>query len=278
MGCKSGLISALMFMILLGCGGLYVYLDVRKEQLRQRKAIDKELILEHSENAQPTLRRPNRPPRLPETDEEIVAEFFDVNVLDETSYPEYEAVKQKPNVGLCFSGGGSRSFEATLGYLRGLLDADLLKYVRYLSSVSGGSWANAVFSYHDEDVVTLEELLGTFTPPEKITASILRGIPLKSARGFPVRTNLVSVVLGELLIKGTPPEDIWVKAIHETFLRKAGISIDALPAWNRQNVAKTLAQNPDLLNHYNFRVPCSGRANCDNIPFPIMNNAMLGEW
>jgi len=78
------------------------------------------------------------------------------------------------------------------------------------------------------------------------------------------------------LIKGTPPEDIWVKAIHETFLRKAGISIDALPAWNRQNVAKTLAQNPDLLNHYNFRVPCSGRANCDNIPFPIMNNAMLG--
>ncbi len=41
----------------------------------------------------------------------------------------------KANVGLAFSGGGTRSASATLGQLRALTHLDLLKNVRYISCV-----------------------------------------------------------------------------------------------------------------------------------------------
>jgi Patatin-like phospholipase len=212
---------------------------------------------------------------VPPANQFVDVEFFDVNLNEKTSFPEYESLKHKANVGLCFSGGGSRSFEATLGYLKGLLDADLLKHVRYISSVSGGSWANTVFSYHDESIVTLRELLCQWTPPEKLTKSKLNHISPKCARGYPVRSDLIANVLKELLIKQTEPSDIWVRAIHETFLKPAGIGIRDLPAWSRDDVSRTLARNPHLLNDIEFRPPCSAKINCD-MPFPIINTAMLG--
>ena len=92
-----------------------------------------------------------------------------------------------------------------------------------------------------------------------------------------MKTNLIAVVLTELLLRGTNPEDIWVRSIHKTFLEKAGITMGALPAWTREQAAHVLARNPHLLGRAEFRVPCSAQANCENIPFPIMNNAMLGE-
>lgn len=284
---KSAAVTAGVLLLIGGLlwGGVSFVLQARKEHLRQRHAIDKELIKDVTESVriprtgddELILAGGRRKPRLPETNEALSARFFHVDVQDETTYPEYEAIKNKPNVGLCFSGGGARSFEASLGYMRALLDADLLKYVRYISSVSGGSWANAVFSYHDEEVVTLNELLGEYTPPDLMTRQGMRGIPFSSARGYPVKTNLIAVVATELLLKGTPVEDVWVKAIHEVFLKKAGIGMYDLPAWNRATVAETVARNPNLMNDLQFRMPCSGKSNCQNFPFPIMNNAMLGE-
>jgi len=262
--------------------GLHAVLDVRKASLLGDVKSDKELIKDHTEGTvdepgDALLRGSRRKPRLPETKEALLARFYHVDVFDEATYPEYEAIKHKPNVGICLSGGGARSFEASLGYLRALLDADLLKYVRYISSVSGGSWANAVFTYHDEEVVKLNDLLGSYTPPERMTRQGMRGIPLNSARGYPVYSNMIGVVASELLLKGTPVEDVWVKAVHEVFLKKAGIGIYDLPAWSKTYVAEAVARNPDMMNDLTFRMPCSGStATCHNIPFPIMNNAMLG--
>jgi len=213
-----------------------------------------------------------------EESDTVLAEFFDVDVSNASSYPEYEDIKHKPSVGMCFSGGGSRSFEVTLGYLRGLLDANLLRYVRYTSSVSGGSWANAVFTYHDESVVTLRELLGDWTPPERMTLNRMRYMSPKSARGFPVKADLIGNIAVELLVKKTSAEDIWVKAIHETFLKPAGIPFNAIPAWNSRDAARVLARNPHLLDNVEFRLPCSGRTPCEDVPFPIINMAMLGKF
>lgn len=113
------------------------------------------------------------------------------------SFPELELpeVLAKSDSGVAFSGGGIRAYTLTLGFLRGLLDAELLQvlarklqpntptaaclvlspaalllsflfvsfflnvfflnlffllqHVRYVSGVSGGAWATAVFTYYD---------------------------------------------------------------------------------------------------------------------------------
>jgi hypothetical protein len=52
----------------------------------------------------------------------------------------YERAAKSGLIGLCFSGGGIRSASFNLGVLQGLAELDLLKYVDYLSSVSGGGY------------------------------------------------------------------------------------------------------------------------------------------
>ncbi len=55
-------------------------------------------------------------------------------------------VTEGPTLGLTFSGGGFRATFAALGVLRMLSDVGLLGNVRYVSSVSGGSLANAMLA------------------------------------------------------------------------------------------------------------------------------------
>ena len=57
-----------------------------------------------------------------------------------------DSVPVAPPFAVAISGGGFRATLAGLGTLRFLADADLLGRVRYLSSVSGGSLANALVS------------------------------------------------------------------------------------------------------------------------------------
>jgi hypothetical protein len=70
----------------------------------------------------------------------------------------------RPNTGIAFSGGGTRSAAATLGYIRGLNELNLLDNVRYVSCVSGGSWACTPFIYLPGDW-TDETFLGQSIPP-----------------------------------------------------------------------------------------------------------------
>ena len=193
-------------------------------------------------------------------------------------FPEQKFLTSKRNVGVSMSGGGSRSFTSALGYYRGLLDLQLLKDIKYISSVSGGTWATVATMFMDprKTGVSLAEFLGEPTHPEKMTARTLREPPAtRSARSFPVVQDLTWIVAEELLLLGSAPEDVWVKSIHRVFLKPAGIPFRALPAWNREQASKTLVNNPDLLNDVTFALPCGGMEPCD-VPFPIINTAMLG--
>eukprot|EP01047_Picozoa_sp_COSAG01_P044772 COSAG01_NODE_4075_length_5381_cov_2.647103_7_plen_188_part_00 len=64
-------------------------------------------------------------------------------------FPELRdpSVSARPNAGLAFSGGGLRSYVASLGYLRALIEAGLLPHARYIGGVSGGSWATVRSSW-----------------------------------------------------------------------------------------------------------------------------------
>jgi NTE family protein len=61
--------------------------------------------------------------------------------------PEKTVEVSDLRIALCLSGGGSRAFAFHLGCLRALHRLDLLKSVRVISTVSGGSVIGAMYSY-----------------------------------------------------------------------------------------------------------------------------------
>jgi hypothetical protein len=78
-------------------------------------------------------------------------------------FPESAKVSSRGDLGVAFSGGGTRSATASLGQLRGLQRIGWLKqHVRYISAVSGGGWAAVPYTYSK---LLDEKLLGLPTDP-----------------------------------------------------------------------------------------------------------------
>jgi hypothetical protein len=88
---------------------------------------------------------------------------------DTTSPPEAKRldVTRKASLGIAFSGGGTRSASATIGELRGLQANGWLDSVRYVTAVSGGSWAAVPFTFYQGD--DLYTLLGKGTALDPFT-------------------------------------------------------------------------------------------------------------
>ena len=65
----------------------------------------------------------------------------------------YDAAAREKMFGLCLSGGGIRSATFSLGILQAFAQADLLKSISYLSTVSGGGYIHQWFAswIHNED-------------------------------------------------------------------------------------------------------------------------------
>ena len=118
---------------------------------------------------------------------EIDPAFWNTTTPAETA-PEREtlAALRKFDVGIAFSGGGTRSASATVGQLRGLEQNGWLARVRYMTAVSGGSWAAVPYTYSRK--IPLAELLGDTKPLdpktiETIPAGLLADRIVKSGLG-----------------------------------------------------------------------------------------------
>jgi len=103
-------------------------------------------------------------------------------------------------VGVAISGGGSRSLSAAMGQLRALRHLGHLDDVLFISSVSGGTWASAAFTYlpaefDDDDFLGLPVL-----DPGKLTVDQHPGEPNEQALDFlpPHNLGVVPTRLGFL--------------------------------------------------------------------------------
>lgn len=100
----------------------------------------------------------------------FTAEFFPLPLVNVPSHEHNlkERASAANFVGVCFSGGGSRALSAAMGQLRGLKYLNLLDDVFFISSVSGGTWASATYTYlppqYDDD-----DFLGLVVDPGKLT-------------------------------------------------------------------------------------------------------------
>lgn len=65
----------------------------------------------------------------------------------------------EPRIGLAISGGGFRAACFGLGCLRALHDQDLLRYVRVISGISGGSVLTSLYAYGPSEFETFDALV-----------------------------------------------------------------------------------------------------------------------
>ncbi len=88
----------------------------------------------------------------------------------EHSFPEQELneVMTRPNVGIAFSGGGSRSAVASFGTMRALHEMGLDDKFRYIGAISGGAWFTAAYSFLPEELSD-DEFFGEYLDFASIT-------------------------------------------------------------------------------------------------------------
>lgn len=154
---------------------------------------------------------------------------------------------------LCVSGGGFRSLAATLGYFRALHELGLLNNFDMLSSVSGGTWASAIYMFSD---VSHSELLGPSADPGSLTLDVLRAQPAKLGSVALSSTNRIIV---KLLPSGLPYHMLWIQAIAEAVLKPFRLdSLDAYMAPDVETVRRIIARNPQL-KHEDFLLPRESR-------------------
>jgi NTE family protein len=129
-----------------------------------------------------------------------------------------------PALGLTLSGGGFRATLAALGAARYLADAGLLGNVRYVSSVSGGSIANAIVALEWPALrrerfssAAVDDLLVDPTVKRVSSRSLKLSLLLGGWRtlGRATRTDLLADridewFLGGLLLEHLDPEVRWV--------------------------------------------------------------------
>lgn len=100
------------------------------------------------------------------------------------------------DLGIAFSGGGTRSATATLGELRGLEHNGWLSRVKYISAVSGGAWAAIPYTYLTS-LDPIETFLGAYQDPSALDRVALADVPPRSLTASIVNSGLFASGLRE---------------------------------------------------------------------------------
>eukprot|EP00056_Hartaetosiga_gracilis_P020564 m.20202 g.20202 ORF g.20202 m.20202 type:complete len:571 (+) comp8552_c0_seq2:82-1794(+) len=182
---------------------------------------------------------------------------------------ELEGVMARPNAAIAFTGGGVRSYLASLGYLAGFQKLGLLDKVRYVSGVSGGSWALMTYGYSSLSQGDDETLLGPVLNPEDITMDKLKAIDPQCLRGMPVNKNFEAILAENLLDPFVKGEDVWFNGVNDVFGKPSGVPSNRVPVPDSSTLDEILARNP-LLHENSFVLPRSNR------PFIMFGGAYLG--
>ncbi|KLD72001.1 hypothetical protein [Xanthomonas pisi] len=182
-------------------------------------------------------------------------------------------------VGICLSGGGSRALSCALGQLRGLRYLGLLDKVAAISSVSGGTWANVLFSYLPESISDDDFLGPVMLDPSTLTLDVLGQMGDNNLGQVPYRLGTLPIVdeLAEYrLSKRYAPSDMWQAVIGKLVLKDFGLwnpDITGVDPRYFTGTTKYLAEGPLVRNPQltkdDFYTVRDGR------PLPIFNTSVF---
>lgn len=179
------------------------------------------------------------------------ANIYPTNVANPTVA---NADANRKNVAVCFSGGGSRALTCALGQMLGLSSfqgnngKSLLDEVRYISSVSGGSWASVLYTFRPAAFTDADFLGKSYTPAQLYYNQ-------NTPNGLNVSTMGASA-LGKIpqnfanLFEPDPLKNIIVDFITITALK--GIPLHSSAKWLWMYiVGKNVLADFDLYNYKN---------------------------
>lgn len=171
-------------------------------------------------------------------------------------FPELDHPRYRPSshpFGVCFSGGGTRSFSASLGQMRGLEALGLLDSVGAISCVSGGSWFSTLFSYAPTEIDDAT-LLGPILAPGEITRENLAQLdPQCLASPIPdindVRIGEITVELVAQAALSGPLElnRVYSRLINEILVKPFKLdSTETFFTLDAETIKQITKLNPDL--------------------------------
>jgi len=190
----------------------------------------------------------------------------------------------KKNIGFCFSGGGSRALTCGWGQMLGLDTLNLMNDARYISSVSGGTWATSIYSYLPNQISD-KDLLGQYYKPENLSLKNQTGnLNVNTLNEFSLGKAPEGMQLGKLILKAatflvtTEPSHhkwLWAYIVGDLVLEPYNLRAKGTTEWNSSKFFSLSEKYAD--HNFNENSPSkndffflrSGR------PFHIMNNNMM---
>ena len=179
------------------------------------------------------------------------------------NFPEQslERVQKKEDIGIAFSGGGTRSASASLGQLAALSEIGILDRARYISAVSGGGWATTPYTFlprHISDQV----FFGRFaTHPEALTMQRVDALAQSSFAEALSQTVIIDDFLKHA-ISGSGDET-YSRAVGSLFLKPFDLN-DTSCSFTYDRETRELADKN--LSYYTTK---------DNRPFLIIGVVLL---
>jgi len=210
-----------------------------------------------------------------ETAQAWVAQLREVIFLRATVYgmgpnqtfPETE-LGVVPHSAVCFSGGGVRSFSATVGHMRALHILQLLNNedISYMSTVSGSAWAGAIFNFYTEGAKDDSHLLGGRTRMDDCDLYTLKN---KTAPILePASQDMWK--LAETIFWTTNSHEWWERTVAEIYLKPFGLDVEK--SFAHRDLERVIESQNHLLKD---RVLYSHRGR----PFWVANAAVIGpKW
>ncbi|KAH8047045.1 hypothetical protein JL721_12257 [Aureococcus anophagefferens] len=203
------------------------------------------------------------------------------------AWPEddVEAVASKPSVGVAFSGGGTRSYAASVGVAQALEALGLLSKIKYMSGVSGGSWFVSALAYDqsDDEAALLCPHRGgngarharrPYAPPSNLTLEYLADLPagcMADATTYNFIGEVVAKAAGDIFDKEELFSTVWEEVVDEAIFRPRGIASKSRAALSAKAAEDARARSPNLAA-YPFVWP----RRLDAVPFPISSGTLLG--
>jgi len=153
-----------------------------------------------------------------------------------------EGLDGPENVGVAFSGGGTRSAAAALGQLRALDALGWIGRLRYVAAVSGGAWTAVPFTFLPSSTQDAT-FLGGVLEPDEITVTALDDLDWNSFAFAISQTRIVD----DLLRHTFAGDERFSRALGDVFLKPAGLDpTGRFFTQSAATLAAALSLNPGL--------------------------------
>lgn len=146
----------------------------------------------------------------------------------------------RANLGFCFSGGGSRALTCAWGQLLGVNTLGLAEKPRYISSVSGGTWASSIYTYLPATIGD-DDLLGQYYLPKDLSLNgegdtfNVNNLGQYSYGQAPAGTSLENLAVWSALFMltyaKTDYKRMWASIVSEFILKPFGLQFEGTSQW-----------------------------------------------